>query len=83
MLALTIYLFSDGSGYSDGSGDTDGFGDSFGSGDLDGSGDSGGTDEFGKSTKLAQFWFKIYKIRSKVFSQLNNNYQTKTNWKGL
>ena len=39
--------------------------------DYDGSG-SGDTDEVGKSTRLTQFWFKIYKIGSKVFSQLKN-----------
>ena len=58
---LTIYLFSDG------------FGDSYGSGDFDDEGSgSGDTDEVGKSTKLTQFWFKIYKMGSKVFSQLKN-----------
>ena len=31
------------------------------SGDSDGSGDSDSSDEVGKSTKLAQFWFRIYK----------------------
>ena len=55
---LTIYLFSEGFGSGD-----------YGSVDSDGSGD---TDEVGKSTKLTQFWFKIYKIGSKVFSQLKN-----------
>ena len=53
---LTIYLFSDVSGDSDGSVDL------IGSGDSNGSGDSGDTDEDGKSTKLTQVWFKIYKI---------------------
>ena len=54
---LTIYLFSDGSG--DYYGDYDGSGDYYGSGEEP-------SDEVGKSTKLAQFWFKIYKIRSKL-----------------
>ena len=75
LLGLTIYLFSDGSGdsngsgYLDGSGDLDSSGNSDGSGYLDGSEDlddsgdsdgSGDSDEVGKSTKLAQFLFKIY-----------------------
>ena len=59
---LTIYIFSDGPEdyyeVDDGFGDYDGYGDY--------------TDEVGKSTKLTQFWFKIYKIGSKVFSQLKN-----------
>ena len=75
---------SNGSGYLDGSGDLDSSGNSDGSGyldgseDLDSSGDSEGyrdsdsSDEVGKSTKLAQFLFKIYKIGRKVFSQLKN-----------
>ena len=62
---------SNGSGYSDGSGDLDGSEDLDSSGDSDGSGDSDISDEVGKSTKLAQFLFKIYEIGKKVFSQLN------------
>ena len=64
MLALTIYLFPDGSGDYYGYGDRL-YGDYYGSGEEP-------SDEVGKSTKLAQFWFKIYKIESKVFSQLKN-----------
>ena len=63
---------SNGSGDSDGSVDLDGAGDSDGSGDTDGSGVSGDTGDLfsvvGKSTKFAQFWLRIYKIGSKVFS---------------
>ena len=72
LLGFTIHLFSDGSGDTDGSGDSDGSVDSNGSGDSDGSGDSGDTGDLfsvvGKSTKFAQFWLRIYKIGSKVFS---------------
>ena len=54
LLGFTIHLFSDGSG------------------DTDGSGVSGDTGDLfsvvGKSTKFAQFWLRIYKIGSKVFS---------------
>ena len=60
LLGLTIYLFSEGSGDSDDSGDSDGSGDSGDTGDL--------FAVAGKSTKFAQFWLRIYKIGSKVFS---------------